>query len=130
MHFNKINKNILEQFTQIVGDEFVLISDEHLQNYSHDYTEDLSFLPEVVLKPSSTEEVSAILKICNRELIPVTPRGAGTGLSGGALPVHGGVLLSMERFNKIISIDERNFQATVEPGVINDVFQEAVMERG
>lgn len=130
MQFNKINKNILKQFAQIVGDDFVLIGEEQLKNYSHDYTEDLSFLPEVVLKPASTEEVSAIMKICNRELIPVTPRGAGTGLSGGALPVHGGVLLSMERFNKIINIDERNFQATVEPGVINQVFQEAVMERG
>lgn len=130
MQFNRISKNILEQFRDIVGEDHVLINDEQLHDYSHDYTEDLSFLPEVVLKPSSTKEVSSIMKICNRNLIPVTARGAGTGLSGGALPVHGGVILSMERFNKIISIDERNFQATVEPGVINQVFQEAVMQLG
>ncbi len=130
MQFNRINKIILEQFRKVLGEDHVLISDEQRLNYSHDYTEDLSFLPEVVLKPASTEEVSSVMKICNKELIPVTPRGAGTGLSGGALPVHGGVLLSMERFNKIISIDEKNFQATVEPGVINQVFQEAVIEKG
>ncbi len=129
-NFQKINKAVLGQFTKIVGEDHVLISDEHRKNYAHDYTEDLHFLPEVVLKPSSPEEISAILKICNSEMIPVTPRGAGTGLSGGALPVHGGVLLSTERLNKIIKIDEQNFQAIVEPGVINQVFQEAVMEKG
>jgi glycolate oxidase len=70
------------------------------------------------------------LQLCNQELIPVTPRGAGTGLSGGALPVFGGIVVSMERFNEILEIDERNLQATVEPGVINQVFQQAVKERG
>jgi len=63
-------------------------------------------------------------------LIPATPRGAGTGLSGGALPVYGGIIISMERFNTILQIDERNLQATVEPGVINQVFQDAVIEKG
>jgi glycolate oxidase len=84
----------------------------------------------VVVKPRTAEEISAILKICNQEYIPLTPRGAGTGLSGGALPVYGGIVLSMERFNKILHIDERNLQATIEPGVINQVFQETVMEKG
>jgi len=130
LQYTKINKNLLEQFSEIIGAGYVLIGHDDLQHYSHDYTEDLSFLPEVVLKPSTAEEISAIMKICNKELIPVTPRGAGTGLSGGALPVRGGVVLSTERLNKIISIDERNFQAMVEPGVINQVFQEAVMEKG
>jgi glycolate oxidase len=129
LKFNKIDKEILEKFREIVGTDQVFTGSEDLQHYSHDYTEDLSFLPEVVLKPATTEEVSAILKICNKELIPVTPRGAGTGLSGGALPVHEGVILSMERFNKILRIDDQNFQAVVEPGVINQVFQEAVMEK-
>jgi glycolate oxidase len=130
LKYNKITKEILDRFTGIAGVDHVLTGTEHLQNYSHDYTEDLSFLPEVVIRPASSEEVSAIIKICNREMIPVTPRGAGTGLSGGALPVHGGVILSMERFNKILRIDDKNFQAVVEPGVINQVFQEAVMEKG
>jgi len=128
--FNRINTDILEQFRKIIGEDYVIVKDETLLDYGHDYTEDLSFLPEVVLKPSTAIEVSSLMKICNLNLIPVTARGAGTGLSGGALPVHGGVCLSMERFNKIISIDEKNFQATVEPGVINQVFQEAVMEAG
>jgi glycolate oxidase len=83
-----------------------------------------------VVKPRTPEEIGEILKICNAEKIPLTPRGAGTGLSGGALPIFGGILLSMERFNKILQIDERNLQATVEPGVINQVFQEAVAEKG
>ncbi|MCX6291969.1 MAG: FAD-binding protein [Bacteroidetes bacterium] len=129
MKFNKINGTILEQFKRITGEGNVLVSEEQLQPYSHDYTEDLKFFPDVVLKPGSTQEISAIMKICNREKIPVTPRGAGTGLSGGALPVYGGVILSTERLNKILSIDDRNFQATAEPGVINQVFQDAVMEK-
>jgi glycolate oxidase len=87
-------------------------------------------MPHVVVKPRTAEEISAILILCNKENIPLTPRGAGTGLSGGALPVCGGILLSMERFNKILKIDERNLQATVEPGVINQVFQETVAEKG
>ncbi|REJ83646.1 MAG: FAD-binding protein [Bacteroidetes bacterium] len=101
-----------------------------LENCSHDYTEDLRFYPELVISPGTTKEVSDIMKFCNREMIPVTPRGAGTGLSGGALPVHGGIIMSTSRFNKIISIDDRNLQATVEPGVINQVFQDAVNEKG
>lgn len=101
-----------------------------LENYGHDETENLVFLPSVVLIPESTEEVSEILRYCNTHLIPVTPCGARTGLSGGALPVKGGVLLSMERFSKIISIDENNLQVTTEPGVITEVLQNAVAEKG
>jgi glycolate oxidase len=128
--FTKINDEHLGEFRKIVGAEFVFTKREELENYSHDYTEDLKFYPEVVLKPSITSEVAAVLKFCAANNIAVTPRGAGTGLSGGALPVKKGVILSMERFNKIIDIDERNLQATVEPGVINQVFQEAVMQKG
>jgi glycolate oxidase len=87
-------------------------------------------MPAVVVKPSTTEEIAAIMKIANRELIPVTPRGAGTGLSGGALAVMGGIILSTERLNRIIDIDIRNLQATVEPGVINQVFRDAVEAHG
>lgn len=101
-----------------------------LENYGHDETENLVFLPSVVLIPESTEEVSEILRYCNTHLIPVTPSGARTGLSGGALPVKGGVLLSMERFSKIISIDENNLQVTTEPGVITEVLQNTVAEKG
>lgn len=130
MNFNKISADVLSQIKTIVGKDAVLIGKDDLQRYSHDETEDLHFYPEVVVKPETTLEVSQLLKLCNENLIPVTPRGAGTGLSGGALPVYGGLLLSMERFKKIIAIDEHNLQATVEPGVITQVFMDAVVERG
>ncbi len=130
MKFNTVTPAIIDTLKQIVGRDYVFSDTENLKHYSHDETEDLSFLPQVVVKPRTPEEISAILKICNKENIPLTPRGAGTGLSGGALPVCGGIVLSMERFNKILQIDERNLQATVEPGVINQVFQETVAEKG
>ena len=116
----------VEAFRNIVGESAVFIDEEVLSSYAHDETEDLHFLPDVVIKPSSAEEISAILKICNQYKIPVTPRGAGTGLSGGALPHLGGVLLSIERLNKIIDIDERNLQVTTESGVITEILQDAV----
>ena len=128
--YGKVTVEILEHLKTIVGKTFVLIDNEALDKYSHDETEDLKFIPEVVVKPRTADEISSIFKLCNKNLIPLTPRGAGTGLSGGALPVEKGILLSMERFNTIIEIDERNLQATVEPGVINQVFQDAVKEKG
>ena len=130
MKYNKITPSILKKLQEIVGEQYVLVDSENLKNYGHDETEDLVFLPELVVKPRTAQEISEILKIANAELIPVTPRGAGTGLSGGALPIHSGIILSMERFNQILQIDERNLQATVEPGVINEAFQNAVKELG
>lgn len=130
MQYNKVTQQQIKTFQQLLGEPFVIIGNEHTAMYSRDHTEDLSYEPELVLRPSTTEEVSEVLKICNENNIAVTPRGAGTGLSGGALAVHGGVVISMDRFNHIIEIDERNFQATVEPGVINEVFQDAVREKG
>ncbi len=129
MNYKKINQKDLSYFIDLLGEKFVFSDEDNLIKYSHDETEDLEFLPEVVLKPIRNIEVSNILKYCNKELIPVTVCGARTGLSGGALAVCGGVSLSMERFNSIIEIDERNLQAIVEPGVINEVFQNAVKEK-
>lgn len=116
----------IDAFKKIVGEQYVFVDEEVLQHYAHDETEDLHFFPDVVIKPANAEEISGILKICNQYKIPVTPRGAGTGLSGGALPHLGGVLLSMERMNKIIEIDERNLQVVTESGVITEVLQDAV----
>jgi glycolate oxidase len=120
----------LESFKKIAGESFVFVDEESLQHYSHDETETLRFLPEVIIKPRTPEEISSIMKICNRDRIPVTPRGGGTGLSGGALPHLGGVLLSTERMNSILHIDERNLQVITEPGVITEVLQNAVKEKG
>lgn len=121
---------LLPAFKNIVGDSFVLNNEESLLTYGKDETEKLLFKPEVVLLPSTTEEVSNIMKICFNKNIPVTARGAGTGLSGGAIPVNGGVVISFERMNRIIEIDERNLQVTTEPGVITEVLQTAVKEKG
>ena len=121
---------VIDRLRRAVGEEYVVIDREGVQEYGHDKTEDYFFLPEVVVKPRTAQEISEVLKICNVHKIPVTPRGAGTGLSGGALPVRNGMVLSMERFNKILNIDELNLQATVEPGVITEVFQNAVKEKG
>lgn len=110
--------------------EISFIDPESIEIYSHDETEDLRFPPHVVVKPTSVNEVSAIMRFCNEYEIPVTPAGARTGLSGGALPVRGGVLLSMEKFNRILLIDEDNLQVTTEPGVITQVLQNAVREKG
>ena len=116
-------------FKSIVGEE-MSISQEDLLHYGHDETEDLSFPPHVVLKPANPQEISSILKYCNEHTIPVTPAGARTGLSGGSLPIYGGVLLSMEKFNKILNIDEKNHQVITEPGVITEVLQNTVKEKG
>jgi glycolate oxidase len=121
---------LIDLFKKIAGDTYVFADEESLNNYAHDETENLHFLPDIVIKPRTAEEISQIMVICNEHKIPVTPRGAGTGLSGGALPHLGGVLLSMERMNSIIDIDERNLQVTTEPGVITEVLQNAVKEKG
>jgi glycolate oxidase len=130
MNYHKISTDDIQIFADIVGKENLFIDKESLEKYSHDETEDLSFLPEVVLKPASAQEISSILKYCNEKIIPVTPRAAGTGLSGGALPVMGGVLLSIERLNKILEIDERNLQVITEPAVITQVLQETLAAKG
>ncbi|MET4080155.1 glycolate oxidase [Pedobacter sp. UYP30] len=130
MSFTKIDARILEKIRQAMGKDSVFTDAESLENYSHDETEDLRYQPEVVVKPSTSAEISALLKICNSHNIPVTPRGAGTGLSGAALPIFGGVSLSMEKFMKIIEVDTENLQATVEPGVITEEFINAVSAHG
>lgn len=122
--------NWITELEKCVDTEILYTSELKRSNYASDYTEDLHYLPQVVAIPRTVDEVSKILKFASTHNIPVTPRGAGTGLSGGSLPVHGGISLSMERFNKILNIDQKNFQATVESGVINEVFQQAVKEVG
>ena len=123
---NKITPSLLAQFELIVGAEFIFTDAESFEKYGKDETERLHYNPEVVAKPRTPEEIADLLKLCNEHLIPVTPRGGGTGLSGGALPHLGGLVISMERFNTILEIDDRNLQVTTEPGVITEVLQDAV----
>lgn len=128
--YKSIEKSDLDYFLQLLGPEKCSVNSEDLEKYGQDETEGLVFLPELVLKPSETNEVSAILKYCYQHNICVTPRGAGTGLSGGALPVHGGISLSTEKMNKILHIDEKNLQVLTQPGVITQVLQETVAAKG
>jgi glycolate oxidase subunit GlcD len=124
--FGKVTPAIVEELAGIVGKAHCLIDADSLALYSRDETEDLSFPPEVVVLPRTTDEVSRVMKVATRYRIPVTPRGAGTGLSGGALPVRGGISLSLGRMNTILEIDTDNLMAVVEPGVITEVLQNAV----
>lgn len=130
MSYNKVSQENIDYFASFLQESNMIVAGAKLEDYSHDYTEDLRYFPEIVLKPINTQDVSKIVSYCNENKIPVTPCGARTGLSGGSLPVCGGIAMSMERFTSIIKIDERNLQATVEPGVINQVFKDAVSEKG
>jgi glycolate oxidase len=127
---NAITPQLLEQFKIILGADFVFTDTDSIEKYGKDETEQLHYAPQVVVKPRHANEIAQLLKICNEHLIPVTPRGAGTGLTGGALPHLGGLVISMERFNSILEIDEQNLQVTTEPGVITEVLQNAVKEKG
>ena len=129
MNYSKLTDDDISFFRNEIGFDYVFLDENILNDYSHDETEDLKFLPQIVLKPYNTAQVSIIMIYCNKRNIPVTPCGARTGLSGGSLPIFGGVALSLENFNKIIQIDEKNLQATVEPGVINQVFRDFVEQK-
>ena len=124
--YSKVTEIDVGFFAKIVGKNNIQVDKESLKAYSTDHTENLSFPPEIVIKPITSVEISKIIKYCNKRLIPITPCGARTGLSGGSLPIYGGVTLSTERLDNIIEVDKRNLQATVEPGVINKVFKDFV----
>ncbi|MBI4667594.1 MAG: FAD-binding protein [Elusimicrobia bacterium] len=127
---SKVEAQALGLLRAIVGDRYVLASKEDTQPYASDATEHFVFYPEVVVKPRTAGEVSQILKLAREARIPVTPRGGGTGLSGGALPVFGGILLSLERMSSILEIDRENLMAVVEPGVVTETFQNEVEKIG
>ncbi len=117
-----MNKAILQQLQNIVGADDVLLDEETIVDYTHDESSIEPHYPEVVVRAETTEEVSKVVGLANREKIPVTPRGGGTGLCGGAVPVKGGILLSLDKMNRILELDEENLMVTVEPGVfIKDV---------
>ena len=107
MNFSKITPNVISILENIVGKANLYLDQTTLDKYAKDETEDLEFPPEVVVKPANTNEISEILKLANKENVPVTPIGARTGLSGGALSIYGGIGLSLERLNKILEIDEK-----------------------
>lgn len=124
-----LNTPIIKEFQQIVGVGNVLTTLEERLCYGYDSTPE-AYLPDLVARPSKTEEIRKILRLANQHRIPIIPRGAGTGLSGGSLPVKGGVILDLTRMDRILEIDEENLVAVVEPGVITIHLQEEVEKRG
>ncbi|MCB0696181.1 MAG: FAD-binding protein [Chitinophagaceae bacterium] len=130
MKFRKLTAEDVSHFRSVSGEENVFDDIETLTIAASDQTEDLVFMPELVISPVSPVEISSVLSYCNEHKIAVTTRGAGTGLSGGALPAYGGVVLDMRRMNRILHLDTQNFQVTVEPGCITQVLQEYVQEHG
>lgn len=113
-----IKESVVTELQKIVGTEDALTSPEALKAYSYDGTTSWIKEPDIVLFPTSTQEVSAIMKIANAEKIPVTPRGGGTNVSGGSVPIEGGIVMCFTKMNKILKIDKENLTATVEPGVV------------
>ncbi len=124
-----MERKIIKKLKAIVGKDHLSIAAEDLLCYSYDGT-GLEYPPAAVAFPGSVEEICAIMRLATSESFPVVPRGAGTGMTGGALPVKGGLVLVMSRLNRILDIDEENQVAVVEPGVINGQFQDELARRG
>jgi len=131
MNYNPVTPSIIAQLTDIVGAKNVMTDADKLFAYSHDETPpQYARMPEAAVFPKSTGEVAAIVKLADREIIPITPRGGGTGLSGGAIPAFGGIVMSYERMNRILEIDYENMLVVVEPGVITSEINIPIAERG
>ncbi|MBA7695174.1 putative FAD-linked oxidoreductase [subsurface metagenome] len=132
MKYNRVTEEILNKLIEIVGSKNVLTDKEKIETYSHDETpkEQYACMPEVVVIPKTAEEIAEIVKIANKKLIPITPRGAGSGLSGGAIPVFGGIVISLEKMNKILEIDYNNMMMVLESGVVTNDINEVIAEKG
>lgn len=128
--YQKVDAQIISALRQIVGANNVLVGSEAVEAYTHDEVVGLRAEPEAVVKVANAEQVAQVLRLANQVRVPVTPRGMGTGLSGGAVPVYGGIVLSLERMNRILEIDKQNLMVTVEPGVITGDLHRAVEAEG
>ncbi len=128
--YRQVNEDIVQELAEIVGSENVLWQTDRLEPYSHDETVGLRAEPEAAVRVTSAQQVAAILRLANRERIPIVPRGAGYGLSGGAVATQGGIVLTLEKMNRILEIDKENLMVTVEPGVITGDLHRAVEAEG
>lgn len=130
--YKQLSQEILKRLADIVGEEDVLSDREKLEDFSHDEfsLRDIGRYPEAVVKPERTEEVAAVMRLASSEHIPVTPRGGATGLCGGCVPLYGGIVLALEKMNRVVEIDLANQMAVVEPGVMLGDFSRAVEEAG
>ncbi|HBP21414.1 MAG TPA: FAD-binding oxidoreductase, partial [Planctomycetes bacterium] len=125
-----VDAALLAALRDAVGAAHVKTDADTIDELSHDWTEDIRHPPEVGVFPGSTDEVAAVLRLATQHRVPVVARGGGTGLSGGAIPVQGGIVLSTKRMDQILEIDRENLAAVVQPGVITQVLQEAVEDVG
>lgn len=128
--YRKVNNRIVAALRMIVGDGRVLAGEEAVEPYTHDEVVGLRAHPEVVVRAGDSGQVADIFRLAQKERIPITPRGAGYGLSGGAVPVLGGIVLSLEKMDRILEIDKQNLMVTVEPGVITGNIHRAVEAEG
>jgi len=130
--FSPVTDQVAAELARICGDANVSREPARLARYSRDQVPEKSYhhLPEIVVLPATAAEVQAVVRLAAREMIPVTPRGAGSGLSGGAVPACGGISLSLERMNRILEIDRDNLVAVVEPGVLTNALDEALRPHG
>ena len=124
-----ISLEFLERLASIVGNEHVRTDAEARETYSVDALK-RGHPPDVVVTPDGVEQVAAVVRACADHRVPIVPRGGGTGYTGGAVPVRGGLVLSMERMNRILEIDEQNLVAVVEPNVVTAALQDAVERVG
>jgi glycolate oxidase len=127
-----VTSDIVEELKRICGETFVHFDDQKkLEKYSRDKVPEANgHLPEVVVLPKTALEIAEVVKLANRKMIPITPRAAGSGLSGGAVPIYGGILMSVERMNDILEIDDKNLMAVVEPGVVTNKLDEELQKFG
>ncbi len=131
--FHPVTEAVVDELRDIVGEAYVVYGDaDRLEPYSHDEVPDPKYahMPEVLVRPRTAEEIAKIMKLANRERIPVTPRGAGSGLSGGAVPLYGGIVLLCDRMNEILEVDEQNMMVVVEPGVVTAEINERIADKG
>ncbi len=128
--FRPVTPDLVRALEQAVGVDGVIAQGPDLDRYGRDESEDLRVKPEVVVRPRTTEQVSRVMALAHAARVPVTPRAGGTGLSGGAIPVHRGITLSVDRMDRILEIDEDNLMAVVQPGVVTERFQDEVERRG
>ncbi|WP_139488224.1 FAD-binding oxidoreductase [Brevibacillus dissolubilis] len=125
-----LSKEVRSELLQIVGDKYFMDTENELYAYSYDSTPLFQSMPDAVVMPGSTEEIAAILKIANARRIPIVPRGSGTNLCGGTVPVEGGIVMNTNRLNKIREIDQDNLTASFGPGVITADLHAAVERLG
>lgn len=130
--YNPVTPQIADTLRQIVGASNVILDEEKLEAYSHDETpkDQFSGMPEVIVTPTGTQQVADIMKLANAHLIPVTPRGAGSGLSGGAIPLHGGILMTFEKMNSVLDVDLQNMMIEVQSGIVTNEINAIVADAG